>query len=209
MQNMKLRCFVLALVLSAPSAALADPFTVGGVWSKTADPLTNSSGAPLSVEPFWAGISFDCPTCGVGFLLGAFEDGDLEYLHDGRGGHTPFWFNEPLSPPTMLFNITALMGGTLGVRSDGAFTYTYAFGTINSIDDFGQFALFRLVEPDKTRYFLGVEDILITEVINDRDYNDYVATFTPVPEPSTLLLMGGSLAVMAARKKLRRRKERT
>ena len=79
----------------------------------------------------------------------------------------------------------------------------------NSWDDPGQYALFRFVLPETTRYFLGVEDILISQV-NDHDYNDYVARFEtqPVPEPGTLLLLGSGMAALAVRKKLAARKAR-
>ena len=75
----------------------------------------------------------------------------------------------------------------------------------------GQFALFRYVLPEETRYFLGVEDILLTEALNDRDYNDYIVKFEThsVPEPGTLLLLGSGMAALAVRKKLAGRKART
>jgi hypothetical protein len=200
---MKLPSFVLALALIAPSTALADPITIGGAWSNTSTPLTDPSGSGVLADPFWTGVSWDCPTCGVGYLLDAYTDNGLEYLHNGSGGYTPFRFEEPVTLPTMLFNITALPGGVIGRRDDGAFTYDNGTGhVINSWDDYGQFALFRRVDGETTRYFLAVEDILITEIVNDRDYNDYVGTFTPqaVPEPSTLLLIGCAVAAAGVRR---------
>jgi hypothetical protein len=209
---MKLPSFVLALALIVPSSALADPITLGGVaWSSTAGTPTDPSSSPVVADPFWSGLSWDCDICGVGYLLDAYNGNGLEYLHSESGGYTPFRFDEPITTPTLMFNITALMGGVLSRREDGAFTYDNGTGNvINSWDDYGQFALFRLVGPETTRYFVAIEDILVTQIVNDRDYNDYVATFTPqsVPEPSTLLLMGCSIAVLAARKKMRARKER-
>ncbi len=61
-----------------------------------------------------------------------------------------------------------------------------------------------------THYFLGIEDILLSEPLNDRDYNDYVVKFDaqPVPEPGTLLLLGSGMAALAARRKLAARKAR-
>ena len=85
------------------------------------------------------------------------------------------------------------------------------FEEVNSWDDPGQFALFRLVLPETTHYFLGVEDMLISDPLNDHDYNDHISRFEAhsVPEPGTLLLLGSGMAALAVRKKLAARKART
>jgi hypothetical protein len=210
-----LRILVLALTLLVPSTAFADPITVGGTWSDPstllADPLDGAS-----VAPFWTGLSWDCPTCGVGYLIDAYGPENIEYLHNGSGRGTGFLFEpgDDISLPSMLFNITGWMGGTFGRRDDGAFTYDTGTGHVyNSWDDPGQWALFRLVGEETTRYFLGIEDIPVNYEINDHDHNDYVVTFTQpthsVPEPSSLLFMGCAMAAAGVQRFRASRRNRT
>jgi PEP-CTERM motif len=182
--SMKLRSLILTLTFLVPSVASAAPITLG-VWS----PLPAADG---DLDPYWDGLSFDCPTCGAGYLLYGEYPG-LEYLNNGAGGFTPFAFEEPITDWTLEYSITAWTNGVLGQRADGAFTYNSGTGRLsNSIDSPGQYALFRHVTPEWTEYYLAIEDILLDEPVNDRDYNDYVVSFTvptqTVPEPSTLLL---------------------
>jgi hypothetical protein len=182
---MKLRSLILTLTLVLPSVASAGPVTAGE-WSPVPP-------ADADFDPFWDGESWDCPTCGAGYLLYS-EYPSLEYLNDGAGGFTAFLFDEPILDWTLEFSITAWTHGVLEQRADGAFTYDSGTGRIsNSIDNPEQYALFRHVTPEWTEYYLAIEDILLSEPLNDRDYNDYVVAFTvptqTVPEPSTLLLL--------------------
>jgi hypothetical protein len=196
--------YLLTLALLVPATAGADPISVSGIWSS---PTSSSARAG---SPYWAGNSWDCATCGIGDLLNAFGTPNIEYLNDGAGNAVSFRFTDAIITSSLMFSITAWTGGTFGRREDGAFTYDSGTGRVsNSWDNPGQYALFRIVGPDTTRYFLGIEDILATEVPNDFDYNDYVVTFStptqPVPEPSALLLMGSALATFAHRARVRRK----
>jgi hypothetical protein len=209
-----LRGFVVALALLAPASALAGPITPGGVWS-SALPTTSASALQGDPIPFWAGTSWDCATCGIGFLLNFGSTPGLEYLHNGSGGSTAFGFDgTDIIDSTLLFNITAWKGGTFGRMSNGGFSYDSGTNRLSNswATNGGQYALFRIRGPETTQYFLGIEDILLSETLNDRDYNDYVVSFTlptPVPEPGTMLLLGGSLAALIGRRARAARKARS
>lgn len=56
-----------------------------------------------------------------------------------------------------------------------------------------QFAFFRQ-STVQNKYTFGIEDISVSSVSSDRDYNDVVGSLTTVPEPSTYLLMAVGLA---------------
>jgi hypothetical protein len=211
--QMKLRglALVLALALFLPASALAAPISsIPGTWSSTATSGSDVEG--LIAPAFWTGLSWDCATCGVGYVINAFGLSGLEYLNDGAGNPVGFRFDDDIISTTLISQMTAWTNGTFGRRADGAFTYDSGTGRVsNSWDDGEQYALFRLVGPETTRYFLGIEDILLTELYNDHDYNDYVVSFetrTAVPEPSTLLLLGTSLAALAMRKRAQTTVER-
>ena len=210
MNSMKLRGLVLAMALLAmPSLASADPITLTpGSWTGASTPL---SGDPegLLAAPFWSGLSWDGNTMGVGYMIDAFTTPTIEYLHDGTGHAVNFRF-EPdgaISAPTYFGGITGWDHGTFGIRADGAFTYNTGTGiTYNSWDNGDQFALFRIVGPETTRYFLGIEDIPVSWEVNDHDHNDYITAFTEnrasVPEPTSLMLMGlGALGLVVRKRR--------
>jgi hypothetical protein len=211
MQNNKLPSLVLALALLVPASAIAGPITSSpSLWSHTSS--SDESLLQLQLAPFWAGNSSDCAQCDVGYMIGAYTDANLEYLHDENGGYTAFRFDDPVLNWSLVGSMTAWTNGVFGRDESGAFTYDSGTDRRSNSwgENYGQYALFRIVGAETTQYFLGVEDILLHETFGDRDYNDYVVTFTlpnpePVPEPSTMLLLGSAMAAMAARRKLARK----
>ena len=197
---LKCSSLLLMMLLIAPPLAFGIPITTG-VWSTVEDVDSDASS-------FWDGASWDCSTCGVGYLLAGYTGlTNLEYLHNGTGQFVSFRFDDPFIATSLIFNLTAWTSGVLGRDLHGAFTYDSGTGRYSnsSTDNGQQFALFRRVGLETTQYFLGIEDILLSETPNDRDYNDFGVTFTlpnhAVPEPSTLLLMGCSIAGLAFRKR--------
>ena len=205
------RYLMMAAVILMPVTAAAAPITPG-MWSPIGTPDDDGL-------PFWDNLSDDegiprCPadSCNAGAVLLDLGYGPLEFLHAAGDPDqaVPFAFSQPVtwSP---LFSATILTNGTPGQRGDGAITYDTNPGqpdnsAWNSLDDPGQFALFRQVEADRIRYFVAFEDI--EGANSDFDYNDLIMTFTErraAPEPATLLLFGTALTGVAARRLRRRR----
>jgi PEP-CTERM motif len=199
---------LLPTLLLMPAAAQAVPIVPAtSAWST----VTPASPNALTVTPFWDNSSWDCAACGVADLISAHDKPTLEYLNDGVGGYSPFAFDDVGIVPVFVNSLTAWTGGIFGVNSNGSVSYSTPNGlSSNSLDNPQQFVLFRLVGLNTTRYYIGVEDIPLSWAANDRDYNDYIVTFTtpttptqnPVPEPSTLLLFGSAIAAFGIRRRM-------
>ncbi len=176
---MKLRSLILVIALLVPSDGDGRPHhRRRRSWSSTSGiPSANPAVSPLELASFWSGHSWDGWHRGISYLLEEHGVTGLEYLNDGSGNYTSFRFgDDDIFRPDEDWRHHARTNGVLSAGQDGAFTYRRAApdacrtrGTTP-----GQFALFRFVIPETTHYFLGVEDMLLSEQLNDHDYNDYV-----------------------------------
>ena len=178
----RIQWVVLGLLMMVPSTAMAGPITAG-VWSPV-DPQAGDPDVQISrfgtgdLFPFWSGASWDGADKGSSSLSRktTAPRARSSTCTLNTGGFTSFLFHDLSLDITKFNGITGWSNGVFGRRADGAFTYDSGTDHMsNSMDNPEQYALFRVVLPEVTHYFMGIEDILIKSGwANDRDYNDYV-----------------------------------
>ena len=214
--RMSFRILATAALLLVPSLAAAGPIIpVGAGWTSVGTPAADGG-------EFWDNVSVDDVNCGgflcnAGALLDRLVAGNVEYLNTG-GNPVSIVFEEAVTPDYFA-DLTGWKNGVLTQQPDGSFTYSgnepgFLGHVSNSVTQFDQFALFRVVEASAIRYFLAIEDIRFDlaandALISDRDYNDYMVSFRQAtrqaPEPSLLLLVGTGIAGLASRRLRRAR----
>lgn len=208
---------ILMLLLATNSYAL--PVTLG-TWSSL--PIPNEDG-----NPYWDNTSWDGPQLNVGYFVPPFVYDGWEYLSYG----SRFTFVNTDNEFHFLYENTAYRDsnrfgfyeigspywGDIFWGADVAGEWSYPAlpnhyglwflspaGFYTSTANPEHFALFRKYINGGYQYIVGVEDLQFN--YTDKDYNDGIYKFSdkeipPIPEPTSLVLLGSGLLYLIRRKR--------
>jgi hypothetical protein len=172
----------------------------------------NFSGQPNSALPVFAGANFSAPGA---FYLSPSGGGSANLTLEiaGNAGSNQFGWYLLGTDPTNAANRNVLFTGPQGSGTVSNFNPSGSYGfyilaggtTLYTSSLFGgatdqHFAVFQQADGS---LWIGVEDLALRS--SDRDFNDMVIKITPVPEASSMAMLGIGLVALvgAMRKKFR------
>jgi len=112
---------------------------------------------------------------------------------------TPSFLNDPLAPGGSF-----PFGGVMGFYRGGTDTGWFSESALNPGVDQGKDHLVAFNAPNYRSYLLFWEDRTFDNNRSDQDYNDFAVKVTPVPEPTSILLLLSGLGSVAYWKKRKR-----
>jgi hypothetical protein len=163
----------------------------------------NFAGQPNSALAVFAGANFSAP--GSFSLNGNGGGSNLMAEYAGLANSNQFGWYAVGSDPTVAANRHTIFSGPQGSGTSTAFNPNGAYGfyflaggtTLYTSTLYGgateqHFAVF---QGTNGALWVGIEDLALNT--GDRDYNDMIVKITPVPEGSSLLMVGGGLLTLA------------